>query len=325
VARYALRDGDVVTCDAAQGKNAFIVSTVTEINGESVATFKRQEGVEAFPCEPTQALTLYDGAQVAYPSCKYLQWLAPIRKGQRCCVIAPPKTGKSRLLQELAHAIQALNPQTTVLALLIDQPLEAVGQFAQFLPQENLLYTTYEEEADRQVFVAGFALNRAKRLAESGKDVVLIVDSFNGLAKAYNDTEDSVGGKTLPCGLESKTLQYIKKYLSVARCIGEKGTLTMIGTATTETGNPFDDIIASEIAPTVNYEIRLNEEMAYKRLYPALDKSKIYVDRRTWSAEEEQRNKHVNQYLANADAEKLLRLVLDATDEQAFEKRIKNS
>lgn len=322
VARYGLLDGDVVTCDVAQGQSAFIVSVVTEINGEPIATFIRKKEENSFPYEPTQALTLYDGVRGSYPSCKYLEWLAPVRKGQRCAIIAPPKTGKSRLLQEIAHSVQILNPQTTVLALLIDQPLESVGQFAQFLPRENLLYTTYDEEADRQVFVAEFVLNRAKRLAECGKDVLLIVDSLNGLAKAFNDTDDSVGGKTLPCGLESKTLQYMKKYLSSARSFGTEGSLTVIGAVTTATGNPFDDIIAAEIAPIVNYEVRLNETMAYKRLYPALDKSNIYVERRTWSANEERRNALVTQYLSKHDAETLLRTVLEASDDKEFDKRI---
>ncbi|MBQ8343103.1 MAG: hypothetical protein IJY21_03235 [Clostridia bacterium] len=325
VARYALLDGDVVCGEAAQGQTAFILSTVTEINGESVATFQRENRENGLPCEPTQALPLYDSAQAAFDTCKYIEWLAPIRKGQRCCIVAPPKAGKSRLLQELAQGARTLNPETTFLALLIDQPPEAIGQFARFIEEDNLIYTTYDDEADRQVFLAEFILNRAKRLAASGKDVVLLVDSFNGLAKAFNDTEQSIGGKTLPCGLESKTLQYIKRYLASAGCVGKNGSLSIIGTATTATGNPFDEIIAAEISPIVNHEIRLNEKMAYKRIYPALDRTQIHVDRRTWTAEEEKRNALVDEYLMTHDAETLLSAVLSAPTVEEFEKRIKTA
>ena len=323
VAQHGLLDGDVVTCEVAQGQSAFIVSNVLEINGESTATFTRKENTSAFPSEPTQALSLYDGERVNFVSCKYLQWLAPIRKGQRCCVIAPPKTGKTHLLQDLAFGVQTLNADTTVLVLLIEQTLETVGQFARFIPQENLLYTTYDDEAERQVFLANFILNRAKRLAESGKDVVLFVDSFNGLAKAFNDTEESVGGKTLPCGLETKTLQYLKKYIASSYCIEGQGTLTIIGTATVNTGNPFDDIITAEIAPIANHEIRLSEEMAFKRVYPALDRTQICVQRRVWTEKEQEKNTLVNQYLSKNSAETLLQTVICSNNLAEFENRIK--
>lgn len=325
VERNALLEGDVVVCDALQGKNAFVASTVLEINGESIQTFRRENTLERLPCEPTRSLSIYDGVNANFVSCKYLEWLAPIRKGQRCCVIAPPKTGKSRLLQELAQSARALNPDVEIFALLIDQPLETVGSFARFLPAENLLYTTYEDEVERQVFLADFILKRAKRFAESGKDVVLFVDSFQALGKAFNDTDESMGGKTLPCGLESKTLQYLKKYLGAARCDGGKGTLTIIGTATTDTGNPFDDVIAAEIAPTLNHEIRLSAEMAYKRLYPALDRTQIYVERRELSAEERMQDELINKYLQQVGAEKLLHAVLQSADRAEFEKRIKTA
>ncbi len=324
IARYALQDGDVVTGEAAQGEKAYILSTVSEINGESIATFQKGNDTKGLSCEPTQPLYLYDGERANFDGCKYLEWLAPIRKGQRCCVIAPPKTGKSRLLQEIAQAVQILNPQSSVFALLVDQAPEAIGQFARFIPQGNLLYTTYDDAAERQVFVADFILNRAKRLVAQGKDVVLIVDSFNGIAKAYNDTDESLGGKTLPCGLESKTLQYIKKYLAAAGCVENQGTLTIIGTATTETGNPFDDIIAAEIAPIVNHEIRLNENMAYKRVYPALDRTKIHVERREWTAEEERRARLVDRYLTERDGENLLQAVLSSSNVEEFEKQIQS-
>ena len=275
------------------------------------------------PVEPTKPLPIYDDNRVDFSSCKYLEWLAPIRKGQRCGVIAPPKTGKTRLLQEIAQGVQALNPQVEVFALLVDQSPETIGQFSRFIPQDNLLYTTYDDDADRQVFVAEFLLNRLKRMAEMGRDVVVIVDSFNGISKAFNDTENSLGGKTLPCGLESKTLQYIKKYISSAGCIEGKGTITMIGSVMTETGNPFDDIIAAEIAPIVNYEIRLSDKMAYKRVYPALDKTKICVERRDCSMAEENRAMLAEQYIARFDAEKLLQAVVDSKTIDEFENRIK--
>lgn len=325
VARYALQDGDVVTGEAAQGESAYIISTISEINGESIVSFQKCDKAKGLPCEPVQPLYLYDGERANFDSCKYLEWLAPIRKGQRCCVIAPPKTGKSRFIQEIAQGVQVLNPQTHVFVLLVDQAPEAIGQFARFIPQENLLYTTYDDTAERQVFVANFILNRSKRLVERGEDVVLLIDSFNGIAKAYNDTDESIGGKTLPCGLESKTLQYVKKYLAAAGCFENQGTLTIIGTATTETGNPFDDIITAEIAPIVNHEIRLSESMAYKRVYPALDGTKIHVERREQTAEEERRARLVDCYLSVQNAENLLQAVLSSNSVEEFEKRIQSA
>ena len=323
VAQCGLLDGDVITCEAAQGQTAFIVANVTEINGVSTATFTRRETENAFPCEPSQTFSLYDEKDNPLPACKFIQWLAPIRKGQRCCVIAPPKTGKTRLLQDIAYGIQALHLDTTVLAFLVDQALETVGQFAQFIPQENLVYTTYDDEPTRQIFLADFILKRAKRLAESGKDVVLFVDSFNGLAKVFNDTEESVGGKTLPCGLETKTLQYIKKYVASSYCIEGKGTLTIIGTSAINTGNPFDDIISAEIAPLANHEIRLSEQMALKRIYPAIDKTQINVERRTYTAQEQAQGKLIDGYLLRHSAEELLQCVISCDTYEEFENRIK--
>ncbi len=151
------------------------------------------------------------------------------------------------------------------------------------------------------------------------------MDSFNGLAKAFNDTDESGGGKTLPCGLETKTLKYLKKYLASAGCVDGNGTLTIIGTATTETGNPFDDIIAAEISPIVNHEIRLNEQMAFKRMYPALDRTQIHVERRAWTTEEENRIALADQYLTQYNAESLLQVVLDSEESEEFEKRIKET
>lgn len=321
-ARYELQNGDIISGDAAQGQTAFILSTIAEINGKPIESYQPVSAPNALPSEPRQTLYLYDGKRANFDGCKYLEWLAPVRKGQRCCIIAPPKTGKSRLLQAMAQGALALNENTVCLALLVDQPLESVGVFARFIPQDNLIYTTYDDEADRQLFLADFALNRARRLAASGKDVVLFVDSFNGIAKAFNDTDRSVGGKTLPCGLETKTLQYIKKYLSEAGYMENRGSLTIVGTATAATGNPFDDIITAEITPVLNHEIRLSENMAFKRLYPALDKAQIHVDRRVWTAEEEGRNALADRYLALYGAENLLSLVLNAQTVEELEKAL---
>ena len=134
------------------------------------------------------------------------------------------------------------------------------------LPTEQFLYTTYEDAPERQVFVADFLLQRAKSLADSGHDVLVLVDSFNALAHAYNDTDASVGGRTFACGIESKTIHYLKKYFGCARCLEKGGSITMIGALSEGTGNAADDLISAELSAVENLHIQLSDELAVKHI-----------------------------------------------------------
>ena len=233
-------------------------------------TFTRIRFEEGNARYPREKIAFVSQEQSAGVTEKYFDWLFPIGKGQRACVIAPPKSGKTTLLQTLAKAAKANNSGLTVLGLLVDHSPETVNAFRSVLSTDNLVYTTYEETPERQVYAAEFMLKRAKRFVEHGKDVLLVVDSLSALARAFNDTELSSGGKRLPSGLESKTVQYIKRFLGAARCLEEGGSLTILGALSCDTGNPADELICSELSAVANWEIYLDSELAKRRIYPAV-------------------------------------------------------
>lgn len=133
------------------------------------------------------------------------------------------------------------------------------------------MYSTYDDDPDRQIFTAEFLLKRAKRYAECGHDVLLLVDSLTALAHAYNELPESAGGKVLADGLESKTLQYVKKFFGSARCLEGGGSLSILGTVSKNTGNPMDDLLHAELSAVANLEVALSEELARQRIYPAID------------------------------------------------------
>ena len=265
-----LRDGDVITCYAKKNKGVLVASDILTINGLVNDRSKRAHFDACDACFPTERIRLSDGQPTSITA-KYLQWLLPFGKGQRGCIISSPKNGKTTLLAEIAAATSSVQQDLTVLAVLIDQPPEIVGQFRKIVKKDNFISTSYEDAPERKVFVAEFLLNRAKRFVERGLDVVLFIDSLTALAHAYNETKDSVGGKMLSCGLESKTLQFIKRYFGSARCLEKGGSLTILSTLSTATGDPADDVLFSELSPLANFEIRLSDRLAIKRIFPAIE------------------------------------------------------
>ncbi|MBE5744545.1 MAG: hypothetical protein E7355_00195 [Clostridiales bacterium] len=269
VESYALREGDVVTCHVVRGEKMLVATSVVTVNGLVVNSFSRTNFDEALPCYPVDDIEFAE--ENSSLAIKYFRWVTPIKKGQRACIIAPPKAGKSHLLYELAFAMQQKDEKAPIFVLLVDQSPEAVGKFRRVFKEGRLVYTTYEDDAEQQVFAAEFLLKRVKRYVEKGDNVVLFVDSLTALAKAYNDTDASIGGKTLIGGMESKSLQYVKRFLGAARNMETGGSLTIIGTAETNTGNPVDELICAELTGVANLEIRLSGELASKRIYPAID------------------------------------------------------
>lgn len=269
VLQYALREGDVVTCRVRRGEKMLIATEVLSVNGFLAKTFTRVVFDEEIPCYPNEKLLL-DGVKDK-TSLKYVDWVMPLRKGQRACIISAPKAGKTQYLLDLALATKNSKTKTVVLVLLVDQSPETVGQFRREFEKEQLVYTTYEDDAQLQVFAADFLLKRAKRLVEHGLDVVLFVDSLTALARAYNDTDDSIGGKTLAGGLESKTLQYLKRFFGAARKLEGNGSLTILATLAVDTGNPADEVICGELSSISNFELHLSSALATKRIYPAID------------------------------------------------------
>ncbi|MBQ7948989.1 MAG: hypothetical protein IJ284_04420 [Clostridia bacterium] len=268
---HDLREGDVISCYAEKRHSVLVATVILTVNEEKVDLLHRGHFDDCNACYPHQKLNFHDGNKNAALTGKMLQWLVAVGKGQRGLVIAPPKSGKSMLLMEMAALATRLNKDLTVMSLLIDQAPEAVGQFRKIVGDDHLVYTTYEDDSDRQVFASEFILKRAKRYAESGKDVLLFVDSLNALSRAFNDTESSIGGKVFVGGLESKTVQYLKRYFGTARCLERGGSITIIGALATDTGNPADDFLQAELSTIANLEICLSEELAKRRIYPAVD------------------------------------------------------
>ncbi len=269
IAKYGVREGDILTCNAYYRNKCFIAGNVLTINDVVTQSYSRGKFDEMTACYPYERLRFFEPQNHSQTVHKYMQWFAPLLKGQRGCVFHSPKTGATRLLASLVKTALSLNDKLYVFVALTGQFPETVGMFRKIVKAENLVFTTYEDEPEKQVFATDFLLKRAKRYAESGRDVLLIVDSFTSLARAYNDCDFS-SGKTLMNGLESKTVQYLKKYLASARCFETGGSLTILGALSQNTGNPADDYLASEFSMFTNFELRLDETLARKGIFPAI-------------------------------------------------------
>lgn len=325
--REGLQEGDILSCKVRETQERATVAKVVTVNDLSSNAIRRTLPLEeCLVGIPQERLRIYDGEKYAAVEHKFIDWLMPLAKGHRACIIASPKVGKTRLLLQLATAATALNPEVEVLALLVDQSPENVGQFRSAIGYEKLFFTTYEEDAERQVQVANLLMKRIKRMLENKKDVLLLVDSLNALAYAFNETEESTGGKTLPGGLEMKTVRYIKKYFGMARRLQQGGSLTVLGTVSAGTGNPMDDILCAELSAQANYELRLSEELSRRRIYPALDLSATYArqsERMRTEQEEEADFFLRNQAIPAIGAEKLLALLSESDSYENFLAKVK--
>lgn len=265
-----LREGDHVTCKAQRQKGVLIAARVLAVNGIDVQTLVRQRFESLTPVPPKEKISFLSSLVRANVTAKFLQWFVPIGKGQRTLVYGPSKSGKSQLLLEAAKRAVACNSNLTVCAVLIEQPPEIIREYRTLQSKNTVLFTSYEDEADRHVFSADFLLNRAKRLAESGADVLLVVDSLTALARAYDETDSSAGGKVLSCGLESKTVRYIKSFFATGRALENSGSLTILASADIASGNPADDYLFSQLVGVANSKIALDGSWAAKRVFPAI-------------------------------------------------------
>ncbi len=268
-----VREGDILEChllDSYEGIRS--VAKIRSVNGLSMEEIKNRpvfEDALAYLSEEKIALC----SENPSPALKFVEWFAPLYKGQRGYVVGSPKTGKTQLLTALTLSAQR-NRGIEVFALLVDQAPETVGAYRRILTESRLFYTTYEDDVDRQLFVAEFLLERTKRMVEQGKDVLLVVDSLSALAHAFNDTDRSLGGKTLPCGLEVKTIRFLKKFFGAARALEGGGSLTMLCALNGDTGNPFDEILENELSTQANFTLALSNDLAIRRIYPAIDFAK---------------------------------------------------
>ncbi len=202
-------------------------------------------------------------------SCRVVEMFAPIGKGQRGLIVAPPKTGKTVLLKEIANAIADNHPEVYLIVLLIDERPEEVTDMARSVKAE-VIASTFDEPAERHVKIANIVLEKAKRLVECNHDVVILLDSITRLARAYN-TVQPASGKVLSGGVDANALQKPKRFFGAARNVENGGSLTIIATALTETGSKMDDVIFEEFKGTGNMELQLDRKLANKRVFPAVD------------------------------------------------------
>jgi transcription termination factor Rho len=200
---------------------------------------------------------------------RVMDLLCPIGKGQRALIVAPPRTGKTMLLQSIANSITANHPEVTLIVLLIDERPEEVTDMARTVDGE-VIASTFDEPATQHVHVADMVIEKAKRLVEYGKDVVILLDSVTRLARAYN-TVSPPSGKVLSGGLDANALQKPKRFFGAARNIENGGSLTIIATALIDTGSRMDDVIFEEFKGTGNMELHLDRALVDRRVYPAIE------------------------------------------------------
>ncbi len=310
IERYGLRVGDVISCELVQNGVSFMPSKIHTINETLAEMYNRKPFESSEACYPHERIHFYSEGRSDSVTAKYLDWILTAARGQRGVIRSAPKAGKTQILYEIANGAPKANMDLAIIVLLIGQAPEEISRFRKIVNKESFIFTTYDDEPENHVFKAEFALKRAKRMAESGHDVLLLVDSISMLAKAFNDTAESLGGKTLAGGLESKTLQYVKKYFGTARCLEKSGSLTIIGTTTCDSGNPADDIIDREISALANLDIVLSDDLAMKRVFPAIDFIKCRVTQSDALRDMDQLQSHIKtQYLPKYGAEKLLQTI----------------
>ena len=272
VRQYGLKPGDTVECTIRvnpQPDKFFPMDKVIRINGLEPEMAKRRVAFENLtPLFPDQKFKLCTGHNDSL-SVRMIDLFSPIGKGQRGLIVAQPKTGKTVLLKELANAILKNNPEVYMIILLIDERPEEVTDMQRSVDAE-VIASTFDEPADNHVRVANIVHEKAKRLVESGHDVVILLDSITRLARAYNTVAPS-SGKVLSGGVEAQALHKPKRFFGAARNIENGGSLTIIATALTETGSKMDDLIFEEFKGTGNMELQLDRKLANKRIFPAVD------------------------------------------------------
>ena len=273
IKQWGLRPGDIVEAKVRAPKPSekyFPLTTVTKVNGRSPEFIRDRVPFEHLtPLFPDEKFNLTGGSQSNNLSTRVVDMFSPIGKGQRGLIVAPPKTGKTVLLKDIANAIAENHPETYIMILLIDERPEEVTDMSRNVNAE-VIASTFDEPAERHVKIASIVLEKAKRMVECGHDVVILLDSITRLARAYN-TVQPTSGKILSGGVEANALQKPKRFFGAARNIEGGGSLTIIATALTETNSRMDEVIFEEFKGTGNMELQLDRKLANKRIFPAVD------------------------------------------------------
>jgi transcription termination factor Rho len=274
IRRFNLHTGDLVEGEVRvpkDGERYFALVKVDRVNGLTPEENRHKIMFENLtPLFPKEQFKLERDLPKSDENitCRIIDLIAPIGKGQRALLVAQPKTGKTVMMQQLAHALVANHPEIHLIVLLVDERPEEVTEMLRTVRGE-VISSTFDEPAARHVQVAEMVIERAKRLVELKKDVVILLDSITRLARAYNNVLPS-SGKVLTGGVDANALQRPKRFFGAARNTEEGGTLTIIGTALIDTGSKMDEVIYEEFKGTGNCEIHLDRRMAEKRVYPSI-------------------------------------------------------
>ena len=321
VRRFRLRTGDYVTGKARpsndSGKFAAMMY-ITSINGvppEELSSVKRFE--ELTPVFPDSRLTLEGSSGDSNLAIRLIDLLAPIGKGQRGMIVSQPKAGKTTLLKAIAHGIEANYPDIHLIVLLIDERPEEVTDMQRSIKSE-VVYSTFDELPEHHTKVAELVHGRAMRLVESGKDVVVLMDSITRLTRAYNLTMNPTG-RTLSGGMDPGALHKPKRFFGSARNIEGGGSLTVIATALIETGSRMDDMVYEEFKGTGNMEIHLDRKLSEKRIFPAIDiyKSGTRRDDLLLSDDERECSNSIRRMLSSGNTAEVTEQVISMLDKSA--------
>ena len=277
VRRFSLRSGDTVEGQIRspkEGERYFAMLKVNDINFEDPSKVRHRINFDNLtPLYPEERLIMeFDDPKTKDWTLRTIDLVCPIGMGQRALIVAPPRTGKTMMLQHIAHAIAANHPDCYLIVLLIDERPEEVTDMARSV-QGEVVSSTFDEPASRHVQVAEMVITKAKRLVEHKRNVIILLDSITRLARAYNTVVPS-SGKVLTGGVDANALQKPKRFFGAARNIEEGGSLTIIATALVETGSRMDEVIFEEFKGTGNSEIILDRKLVDKRIFPSIDITK---------------------------------------------------
>lgn len=331
VRRFKLKTGDFVEGLSREKKdkekfNALIY--VNRVNGDTVENLRNRPDFENLtPIYPRERFTLERDSKNV--SMRIMDLISPVGKGQRGLIVASPKTGKTTLLKNIANSIRKNYPEIHVIVLLIDERPEEVTDMKRSVLGADVVASTFDEMPQNHIRVAEIVIERAKRLVEHKKDVVILVDSITRLSRAYNVTSP-YSGKTLSGGLDPLALNGPKRFFGAARNIEEGGSLTILATALIETGSRMDDVIFEEFKGTGNMEIKLDRSLSEQRVFPAIDlnksgtrKDELLLTKEELSAINKIR-KQLNSQENKNIADQIIKMIKNTKSNQEFVKSINN-
>jgi len=315
VRRFNLHTGDMIEGEVRipkDGERYFALTKLDQVNGDLPENNKHKVMFENLtPLFPKEQMRLErDIKGEENITGRIIDIIAPIGKGQRALLVAPPKSGKTVMMQHIAHAISANYPESHVMVLLVDERPEEVTEMQRSVKGE-VIASTFDEPAARHVHVAEMVIERAKRLVELKKDVVILLDSITRLARAYNNVVPS-SGKVLTGGVDSNALQRPKRFFGAARKVEEGGSLTIVATALIDTGSRMDEVIFEEFKGTGNCEIHLDRRLYEKRVFPAIQLNRGGTRREELllSPEILQKSRILRQFIYNLDEIESMELML---------------